>query len=199
MSTSNEKPRSNEKSQWNKETANKETANERPASKPETWLRGPIAGVPDLVMPAAHAFLQTAEEVAAIAPSLTPDELWQRPGGVASPGFHLKHLVGATDRLLTYARGESLTSAQIAVLKAEKDPGTPPETASDLVATVQQAIAHALDQLRHTPVESLTDKRTVGRAALPTTVLGLLFHAAEHAQRHAGQLTTTIKVLRAGP
>jgi hypothetical protein len=27
-------------------------------------------------------------------------------------------------------------------------------------------------------------------------VLGLLFHAAEHAQRHAGQIITTAKVVR---
>lgn len=171
-------------------------SNDKSAPKPEAWLRGPIAGMPDPVMPAGHAFVQTAEEVTDLATSLTHDELWQRPGGIASAGFHLKHLVGATDRLLTYARGESLTPAQIAALKAEKDPGTPPETAADLVAAVQQAIASALDQLRRTPVESLADKRTVGRAALPTTVLGLLFHAAEHAQRHAGQLTTTVKILR---
>jgi hypothetical protein len=167
------------------------------APKPEVWLRGPIDQMPALLMPAAHAFVQVAEEVEDVASTLTADELWQRPGGAASPGFHLKHLVGATDRLLTYARGKSLSPAQIAVMKAEKDPETPPESAADLVRGVQQAIDLALAQLRSTPVETLTDKRTVGRAALPTTVLGLLFHAAEHAQRHAGQLTTTIKFIRA--
>jgi uncharacterized damage-inducible protein DinB len=169
----------------------------KPAPKPEVWLRGPLPDMPDLLMPAAHAFVQTAEEVAEVAASLTQDELWQRPGGAGSPGFHLKHLVGATDRLLTYARGGQLSPAQIAVLKAEKDPATPPETTAALIAGVQQAIEDALAQLRRTPVETLTEKRAVGRAALPTTVMGLLFHAAEHAQRHAGQLTTTIKVLRA--
>jgi uncharacterized damage-inducible protein DinB len=153
--------------------------------------------MPDLLMPAAHAFVQTAEEVAQVAVALTPDDLWQRPGGAASPGFHLKHIVGATDRLLTYARGEQLTPAQIAVLKSEKDPATPPESVAALIAGVQQAIEDALAQLRRTPVDTLMEKRTVGRAALPTTVMGLLFHAAEHAQRHAGQLTTTVKVMRA--
>jgi len=171
-------------------------SNEKTAARPEVWLRGPIEGMPDLLMPAAHAFMQVAEEVEDVASTLTFDELWQRPGGVASPGFHLKHIVGATDRLLSYARGEALTPAQIAVLKSERDPATPPETAAGLVRTVQQAIDLALDQLRRTPADTLIDKRTVGRAALPTTVLGLLFHAAEHAQRHAGQLTTTVKILR---
>jgi uncharacterized damage-inducible protein DinB len=166
------------------------------APRAEVWLRGPIDQMPDLLMPAAHAFLQVAEEVEDVGSTLTADELWQRPGGAASPGFHLKHLVGATDRLLTYARGETLSPSQLAFLKAEKDPATPPESTADLVRGVQQAIDRALDQLRRTPVDTLTDKRTVGRAALPTNVLGLLFHAAEHAQRHAGQLTTTIKILR---
>jgi hypothetical protein len=36
----------------------------------------------------------------------------------------------------------------------------------------------------------------VGRAKLPATTLGLLFHAAEHTQRHVGQLMTTLKVVR---
>jgi len=165
--------------------------------KPEVWLRGPIAGMPDLLMPAAHACVQVGEEVADVAAGLTADELWQRPGGAASAGFHLKHLVGSTDRLLTYARGEALTPAQLAFLKAEAAPGTPPETAEALIAGVHEAIAAALNQLRSTSLDSLTDKRTVGRAALPTTVIGLLFHAAEHAQRHAGQLTTITKVVRA--
>jgi uncharacterized damage-inducible protein DinB len=172
-------------------------SNEKSVARPEVWLRGPIAGMPDSLMPAAHAFVQVAEEVAEIASALTPDLLWLRPGGVASPGFHLKHLVGSTDRLLSYARGETLTPEQLTVLKAEKDPGTPPEPVAALVDAVQQAVARALDQLRRTSLDSLTDKRAVGRAALPTTVLGLLFHAAEHAQRHAGQLTTTVRILRA--
>jgi len=168
----------------------------KPVAKPEVWLRGPLADMPDLLMPAAHALMQTAEDVAEVAGSLTPDELWQTPGGAASPGFHLKHLVGATDRLLTYARGETLTPAQMAFLKSEKTPGTPPESTATLIASVQKAIEDALAQLRRTPPESLTDKRAVGRAALPTTVLGLIFHTAEHSQRHAGQLTTTIRILR---
>ena len=51
-------------------------------------------------------------------------------------------------------------------------------------------------QLRATPPASIHDARAVGRAALPTTVLGLLFHAAEHSQRHAGQVVTTARVVR---
>jgi hypothetical protein len=42
----------------------------------------------------------------------------------------------------------------------------------------------------------LTDERHVGRARLPSTVIGLLFHGAEHTQRHAGQVATLVKMLR---
>lgn len=167
-------------------------------SLPEVWLRGPIEGVPAVLMPAAHAFLQVSEEVAAVASGLTSGELWVKPGGAASPGFHLQHIIGATDRLLTYARGEALSDTQKAYLKSEGTPGQPAATAESLVAAVQKSIADAVDVLRRTPAESVTVARAVGRAALPTTVLGLLFHAAEHAQRHAGQLTTTVKILRGG-
>jgi hypothetical protein len=171
------------------------------SSLPEVWLRGPVEGVPAVLMPAAHAFLQVGEEVAAVASSLSSDELWVKPGGAASAGFHLQHIVGATDRLLTYARGEALSDAQKAYLKSEGTPGQPAATTESLVAAVLKSISDAVDLLRRTPADSITqitESRAVGRAALPTTVLGLLFHAAEHAQRHAGQLTTTVKILRGG-
>jgi uncharacterized damage-inducible protein DinB len=32
--------------------------------------------------------------------------------------------------------------------------------------------------------------------AVPSNVRGLLFHAAEHATRHVGQIITTIKIVR---
>ena len=51
-------------------------------------------------------------------------------------------------------------------------------------------------QLAATPPESLGDERLVGRAALPSTVRGLLFHGAEHTQRHVGQVITTAKIVR---
>ena len=51
-------------------------------------------------------------------------------------------------------------------------------------------------QLERTDVATLTDARSVGRAGLPATVLGLLVHAAEHTTRHVGQLITTVKALQ---
>src|SRR6478672_12793456 len=100
-------------------------------TQPEVWLRGPVPGVPDALMPAAHAFLQTMEDVERAAGDLTLEQLWQTPGGAASVGFHILHLAGSTDRLLTYARGERLNADQKAALSAEDSPPRLP--ASELI------------------------------------------------------------------
>ena len=162
---------------------------------PEVWLRGPIDRIDPLLMPAAHALLQTMEDAVAATAELSVEELWQKPGTAAPIGYHLKHLAGSTDRLLTYARGERLNDAQKAALADEKSAGTPLTDAATLLATLRATIDAALDQLRATDPASLTNQMTVGRSA-SSTVLGLIFHAAEHAQRHAGQIVTTAKIIR---
>jgi uncharacterized damage-inducible protein DinB len=166
------------------------------AGQPEAWQRGPIEGVTPYLMPVAHALVQAGEDVERAAADLTTEELWERPGGAAAIGFHLRHIAGVIDRLLTYARGEALNEAQFAALRAEGEPGEPPADAQALVAGVQRAIAHALEVVRATPEAALLEPREVGRAKLPSNVLGLLAHAAEHAQRHTGQMITTKKIVR---
>lgn len=161
---------------------------------PEVWLRGSVPGVEPMLQPPVHSFLQVAEDVEALVTPLTEGQLWATPGGAASIAFHCRHLVGSTDRLLTYARGEQLSPEQIAFMKAESDPPGPSETPAAFVVAVKAAMAKAIDQVRDTPVADLTSPREVGRAKLPTTVIGLLFHAAEHATRHAGQISTLVKV-----
>jgi uncharacterized damage-inducible protein DinB len=64
-----------------------------------------------------------------------------------------------------------------------------------LAARVDAAMTAALDQLRATPEATLLAAREVGRQKLPSNVLGLIFHAAEHATRHAGQIATIRRVL----
>ena len=160
---------------------------------PEVWLRGPVPGVPDLLQPVAHALLQASEEVDVLLDGFPESRLWTRPAGVASVGFHLQHLTGVLDRLFTYARGEALTSAQLSALAAE---GKPPGQVPDLVQAFHEQVERALDQLRATKEDVLTQPRGVGRAGLPSTVLGLFVHAAEHTQRHIGQLLVTARVQR---
>jgi uncharacterized damage-inducible protein DinB len=163
---------------------------------PEFWLRGPVEGGPPLLQPAAHALLQAREEATSAARGLSPEQLWARPAGAAAAGFHLRHVAGVLDRLLTYARGEALSEAQLATLRREGVPGDPPEEVESLLSALDAAVERALAQLRATPGESILEPRKVGRAGLPSTVQGLLFHAAEHAQRHTGQLLVTARLAR---
>ena len=165
-------------------------------SKPEAWMRGPVEGVHPLLMPAAHALIGAAEDMASAAAGLSAAELWTRPGGAASVGFHLRHAAGSLDRLLTYARGEGLSDEQFAYLRAEQDPGDPPATAAELIQYVHATVERALAQIRGTSPDTLLDFRGVGRQQLPSNVLGLIFHAAEHTQRHTGQVVTTAKIVR---
>jgi uncharacterized damage-inducible protein DinB len=167
-------------------------------SEPEVWLRGPVPDVPALLQPVAHSLLQCREELTAAVGGLTADQIWARPGGAASVGFHLRHAAGSLDRLFTYARGESLTAEQQAALVAEPHPDLAPNAAPRLLAAFDETVDRALAQLRGTCEATLLEPRDVGRARLPSTVIGLLFHAAEHTQRHAGQIATTVKVLRTG-
>jgi hypothetical protein len=170
---------------------------------PEVWLRGPVPGIPALLQPVAHAILQAREEVREIMDGFPEERLWDRPAGVASPGFHLQHLAGVLDRLLTYARDEALTEGQLSALASEgKKPGGRQDGGEDhlsvagLVGRFSRQVDRALEQLKDTPERTLLIPRAVGRGRLPSNVTGLLGHAAEHTQRHVGQLLVTVRVLQ---
>lgn len=164
-------------------------------NQPEVWLRGKIPGIPDLLQPVAHALLQAREDVRVYLLDFPQRLIWQKPAGRASVGFHLQHVTGVVDRMLTYAAGKELSEAQFSALKKEGDPGSE-ENVEYLVAAFDQKVQEALEVLKNTPEESLTEFRSVGRKKLPSSVIGLLFHAAEHAQRHVGQLLVSISVLK---
>ncbi len=162
----------------------------------EAWQRGPVPGFDPLLMPVVHALIQAREDLERLIPVVPPDHVWTRPGNAASLGYHVRHAGGALDRLFTYARGEGLSDGQRAALKSEGAPGEPAATLAMLVADVNRIIDAAMEQLRVTRRDSLLEDRKVGRAGLPATVLGLLFHAAEHTTRHVGQAITTALVQR---
>jgi uncharacterized damage-inducible protein DinB len=161
----------------------------------EVWMRGPVEGVDPIVMPVAHALVQVREDLERMLPLVAEEYVWVRAGGAASIGFHVRHLGRALDRLFTYARGEQLSEAQKMALKTEGDPGDPPASFQHLVSETTTHIDDALAQLRNTSRDRLLDFRGIGRAQLPSNVLGLLFHAAEHSTRHVGQVITTAKFM----
>jgi uncharacterized damage-inducible protein DinB len=165
-------------------------------SLPEVWLRGPLPKVPALLQPVAHALLQAREEVNELLADFPAELLTERPLGLASVGFHLRHLAGVLDRTFTYARAEPLSAAQLAYLAAEGQPPTHAGAVQELVQRFAQQVDVAIAQLIATPEAALPDWRGVGRAQLPSTVIGLLVHAAEHTTRHVGQLLVTVRVVR---
>jgi uncharacterized damage-inducible protein DinB len=155
-----------------------------------------VPDVPALLQPAAHALLMAREDVDRALSGISEAQLWERPGGIASLGYHLGHLAGSTDRLMTHARGEPLTDAQKAALVREQSIAQVRPALRDLLDDWHRVLDAARRQLASTRAASLLEARYVGRARLPSTVLGLLFHAAEHASRHTGQIVTTAKLLR---
>ena len=160
----------------------------------EYWLRGPLEGVPPLLQPVAHALLQANAEIQDSIKDFPQEKLWQQLSGVASVGFHLQHMSGVLDRLFTYSKGESLNPGQVDYLNAEGKENNALSPAQ-LAAALQQQIHTAIDYLKTVDEKMLTQTRYVGRKKLPSTVLGLLFHAAEHTMRHTGQLLVTARVL----
>jgi hypothetical protein len=163
---------------------------------PEVWLRGPLTDIPALLQPIAHALLQAREELNDLMIDFPDELLGEKVAGMASPGFHLQHLTGVLDRLFTYARGAALTEKQLNYLSAEGIPTTKTYTVTELVNAFNVQVNLLLKQLRETNEATLTDFRGVGRAQLPSTVIGLYTHSAEHTMRHLGQLIVTVRVLK---
>jgi uncharacterized damage-inducible protein DinB len=163
----------------------------------EVWQRGPLPDITPLLQPVGHALLQAREEIEMYMKEFPEALLWLRPAGLASVGFHLQHLSGVLDRVFTYARGESLTPDQFKALDEEGNDSADGYTVGQLVAEFSRQVDVAMEQLRNTREEQLTQYRGIGRAGLPSTVIGLLVHGAEHTMRHLGQLLVTSRILSA--
>ena len=163
----------------------------------EWWQRGTIDGIPVVLQPVAHILLQVRESVGEIVAPLTEQQWNARPAGVASAAFHVRHIAGVVDRLFTYARGDALSTEQFAAIQLEGQ-----ELLTSDVEPVLRALSERIDgalaELRTIDVTTLGDFRGVGRAQLPSTVIGCLVHGAEHAMRHVGQLSVTARIVRAG-
>ncbi|MGJ1195660.1 DinB family protein [Sphingobacterium spiritivorum] len=168
------------------------------ATEPEVWMRGPVAGVPGLLQPVAHALLQAQEDITDAVKGIDEHNLWQRPSGVASIGFHLQHISGVIDRMFTYAQDRPLSEQQLSYL-AKEGLVDPTVTVESLLLQLETQLQSAMSQLCSTDTDQLTAIRYLGRKRIPTTLTGLLFHAAEHTQRHTGQLLVTARVLICPP
>ena len=168
---------------------------DQPVQNLEYWQRGPVENIPALLQPVAHALLQARDELAGIMKGFPESLLWEKPAGMASVVFHLQHLSGVIDRLFTYARNEQLSETQLQSLKEEALPFNPKLSIEILLTRFNEQVDNALLQLQQTQDHELIDQRFIGRKKIPTTTIGLLFHAAEHTMRHIGQLLVTTKIL----
>ena len=160
---------------------------------PEPWLRGSIDNVNPLLAPVLYAFRQAREDVAAATNGFTPEQLWNRPHGAASIGYHIRHMGGAAQRLMTYVQGRQLSPEQFAAIKSEQETGASRE---ELLAGLDDQFRTAEAVVRGLDPATLAEPREVGRQHLPSTVIGLLTHIAKHTARHTGQAVTTSKMVR---
>jgi DinB superfamily len=149
----------------------------------EAWLRGPIPGIDPLTAPVLYAFTQAREDLAKYTEGLTVEQLWS-----SQVGFHIRHISRSTDRLVAYLEGH---------LPAQLGDGEPGATREDLLAELDGAFKRAESVVRAIDPATLRDARQVGRNRLPTTVIGLLTHIAEHTQRHVGQAISCAKLAAA--
>ncbi|MFT4093956.1 MAG: DinB family protein [Niabella sp.] len=160
----------------------------------EVWLRGEIIeGITPMLQPVAYALLQAKEEINTLMEHFPDELLWDTPAGCAAPAFHLLHIPGVLDRLMSYAENKALTADQLDYLKQESQPRQ--LTTGAILENLNRQITITLGRLKQFDPEALTERRWVGRAALPSTVGGLCTHAAEHTMRHVGQLLVTAKFL----
>jgi hypothetical protein len=159
------------------------------------WLRGPVPDVIPMLQPVAHSLIDCLEDVESRLIGVSAERLWTKPGSAASVAFHVRHAMGSLDRLFTYARGDQLSVEQLEALKIEGVRGTGPDSAEELILAFRQAIDRAMKHVRSTQDSDLLEFRAVGRALAPSNVFGILMHAAEHTQRHIGQMSTTLKIV----
>jgi uncharacterized damage-inducible protein DinB len=167
-----------------------------PDHKSEVWQRGPVENIPPLLQPVAHALLQAREELNFIMKDFPEDLLWEKPAGMASVAFHLQHLSGVIDRLFSYAKNEPLTQEQLQLLHEENISHNNNLSVEKLISRFNIQVDNALLQLQKTDENMLNEPRSIGRKKIPTTIIGLLVHAAEHTMRHIGQLMVTAKFLK---
>jgi hypothetical protein len=171
-------------------------------------LRGAIPGVDPLLAPVFFSFTQVREDLALHTRDLSPDDVWRQVGSLPALGFQLRHIAGSVERLTSYLMDEQLSPGQIACMKQEGGPATgvagtsvagssvDPPGVDELLAGVDAALANAEARMATIDPATIHEPRYIGRKRLPTTVLGLLVHIAEHTQRHLGQAITTAKLVR---
>ena len=161
--------------------------------QPEPWLRGILPDLHPVTGHLLHAAEHIREDAAEALGPLTAEQVWARPHGMTSVGFHANHLAGSTERLCTYLEGRQLSPGQLAEIPREADGA---ESAAELIGKIEEAFARYEALVRALAPEDFGEIREIGRKKLSTTAIGLAIHIAEHGQRHVGQLISAAKLAR---
>jgi len=160
----------------------------------EPWLQGTLTHLPALQRAVLHSLQMAQEDTVKWCSTLDDREIHARPFGLPSVAFQLKHIARSLDRFCTYAEGTPLSHEQLTALANEMETnGTRDSIFSELEASLETT-RRRLDVIVRQPLDTPI---AIGRKRLPTTLAGLLVHAAEHTQRHVGQAITTTKVILA--
>ncbi len=158
----------------------------------EPWLQGTLTDLPVVQRALIHSLQMAQEDTAKWCSSLDDRELHARPFGLPSVAFQLRHIARSLDRFCTYAEGTPLNHRPTSSLASEmENNGTRESIFSELEASLENT-RRRLDAIVRQPLDTPI---AIGRKRLPTTLAGLLVHAAEHTQRHVGQAITTAKVI----
>ena len=156
-------------------------------------MRGVVSGVDPVIAHLLRASEHIREEMEHALRALSVEQIWARPGGMTSVGFHAKHLAGSTERLCTYLEGRQLDEAQLAALK---DEGQGQEPAEALLAAIGDALTRYERLVQTLTPQRFGEIREIGRRRLQTTAISLAIHIAEHGQRHVGQAISAVKLAK---
>ena len=158
----------------------------------EPWLRGTLTDLPVVERALLHSLQMAQEDTTKWCSGLNDLELHAQPFGLPSVAFQLRHIARSLDRFCTYAEGAPLNQDQLAALASEMDNNG---TRESIFNELEQSLEETRRRLEAIGRQPLDSPIAIGRKRLPTTLAGLLVHAAEHTQRHVGQAITTAKVV----
>jgi uncharacterized damage-inducible protein DinB len=168
-----------------------------PVSYTEPWLRGTHTDVSAAGRAVIHALELALDDLTKWTAGLTDAEVHASPFGLTPVAFHLRHIAGSVDRIVTYAEGGQLSDKQLATLKSESASDGEPESLAQLLAAVEVAFNDATVRIRVLATANLETARAIGRKQLPTSLGGAMIHVADHTLRHVGQVIATAKTLKA--
>lgn len=159
---------------------------------PEPWMSGTLNDVHPVMAALLYSFQHAGTDLAAWTKDLSAEDLSRSVLGLAPVSFHIRHIAGSVDRLLTYARGERLSTAQMSALRDEAVTGL---SRDELFKLLDDDLERAAFVVRGLDPARLGEIREIGRKRIPVPLATLLVHIAEHTQRHVGEAIVTVKAV----